>query len=171
MRDPSARTADPRFGWFSFWCLVFVWFGVYCLADLAAISLAISVLVLPSVVTPSSLAARISGSVPGWVAAGVDAVEVVAAAEPSLPAFSNSFLAIPIDRASSGSFCGPQRNIISSTATTTSHSYPINAIQTSHEHDCSRRIKAEGEQTQTWKSENHLKPNNAAGLVEVCPGE
>jgi len=72
---------------------------------------------------PRSLAATISESVVVAGEVDVDAVgELI-----SLDAFSNSFLAIPMDRASSGSFWGPQRKMIAMTAMTTSHSYPTSA--------------------------------------------
>jgi hypothetical protein len=71
------------------------------------------------------------------VVAGADAVPGVDAegvgAMNSLDALSNSFLAKPIDRASSGSFCGPQRKMITTTAMTTIHSYPISANAFSHQ--------------------------------------
>ena len=48
-------------------------------------------------------------------------------AEASLAAFSNSRFAWPMDLANSGSFWGPQRNIMMRIATMTSPSYPTNA--------------------------------------------
>jgi len=64
------------------------------------------------------LAATIRAS--GLASAVLAVVEV--AVDTSLAAFSNSFLASPIDLANSGSFCGPQRKITTSMATTISHS-------------------------------------------------
>ena len=70
------------------------------------------------------LAATISGSV---VVASVGELGAVGL-EISLAALSNSFLASPMDFASSGSFCGPQRKTIKITAITINHSYPTRAI-------------------------------------------
>lgn len=96
---------------------------VYFLAVFSAISLAISSFVLPSVVIPRFLAATISGS----VSAVVVGAPVVPPNDTSFAAFSNSFLARPIDLASSGSFCGPQRKTTSKIPTTINHSYPTRA--------------------------------------------
>jgi hypothetical protein len=96
---------------------------VYFLAVFSAISLAISSFVLPSVVIARLLAATISGS----VSALVEGTLVVATDDTSFVTLSNSFLARPIDLASSGSFCGPQRKTTSKIATTINHSYPIRA--------------------------------------------
>ena len=81
-----------------------------------------------------SLAATINESV---VVAGADAVPGVDAEGVgdmnSLDDLSNSLFAKPIDRASSGSFCGPQRKMITMTAMMTIHSYPITANAFSHQ--------------------------------------
>lgn len=88
--------------------------SAYFLEAEAAISLAISARVFPSVLMPSSFAATISGSDEDCV--GVLDVDV------SWEALWNSFLTSPIDRANSGSFDGPQRNMIKMTTKTMSHS-------------------------------------------------
>ncbi len=93
------------------------------MAVLSAISLAISSFVLPSVVIPKFLAAMIKGS----AEVSVVGLVVVPADETSFAAFSNSFLASPMDLANSGSFCGPQRKITSKIAAMISHSYPTKA--------------------------------------------
>ena len=74
--------------------------------DLSAISFAICSFVFPSVVIPRLLAATIRGSVAAVCAVGVVGVPgvVVDGVEASFAAFSNSFLARPMDLASSGSF-------------------------------------------------------------------
>ena len=108
-------------------------FSSYWLVDdLSAISFAICSFVFPSVVMPRLLAATISGSVTGCaVATPLETVEAVEVAggdvDASFAAFSNSFLASPIDFASSGSFWGPHRKTTSRIPTTMSHSYPTSA--------------------------------------------
>ncbi len=96
----------------------------YFLVDLSAISLAISSFVFPSVDMPRLLAATINGSVDAVsdVVGVVGAVVSEAVAEASFVALSNSFFARPMERASSGSFCGPQMKITSMTPMTINHS-------------------------------------------------
>ncbi len=72
---------------------------------------------------PRLFAATINGS--GVVSVGELGVVGL---EISFAALSNSFLASPMDLANSGSFCGPQRKTIKTTAITISHSYPTRAI-------------------------------------------
>ena len=76
---------------------------------------------------PRLRAATKSGSPTGGSGvAGVAGVVGVVVAPPvaaaSFVALSNSFFASPIDRANSGSFCGPHMKITSMTPTTISHS-------------------------------------------------
>jgi len=92
---------------------------------LSAISFAICSLVLPSVVMPMLFAASRSGSCSVSFVVEVVGLEID---DISLALFWNSFFARPIDLASSGSFCGPQRKITSKIPTTMSHSYPISAM-------------------------------------------
>lgn len=102
----------------------------------SAISFVISSFVLPSVLIPRFLAAVINGSV-----AGVELVEaVLTAEEASFAALSNSFLANPMDLASSGSFCGPQRKTTNKMPRTISHSYPTRAKAFHMNEDASRLI-------------------------------
>lgn len=83
---------------------------------------------------PMSLAATINESVGVAGADAVPGVDAEAVGDMnSLDALSNSLLAKPIDRASSGSFCGPQRKMTRTTPTTTIHSYPISANAFSHQ--------------------------------------
>ena len=101
----------------------------------------------------------------------------------SLDAMLNSFLAKPIDRASSGSFRCPQRNMITRTATMTSHSYPTNGMHFHKLGDasgpthilCTRRVEIARsttsgvwmEQTETKSSVDNSRLGSVKRLVRI----